>query len=45
MTEIVTMVLAFVSVAVIVFLLFTTFYPPIRSRIQSDYLETDETLK
>jgi tight adherence protein B len=39
------MVLAFVSVAVIVFLLFTTFYPPIRSRIQSDYLETDETLK
>ena len=39
------MVLAFTSAALITYLLLTEFYPPIRSRIQSDYLEVDETLK
>lgn len=45
MMQIMAMVLAFFSAAVIVYLVFTTFYPPIRSRIQSDYLEVDNTLK
>lgn len=45
MIQIVSMVLAFLSAAVIVYLIFTTFYPPIRARVQSDYLEVDETLK
>ncbi len=45
MTELLTMALAFISAAVIVYLVLTTFYPPIRARIQSDYMETDQTLK
>ncbi len=45
MILIMAMVLAFTSAALITYLVFTAFYPPIRSRIQSDYLNVDETLK
>ena len=38
-------VLAFVSASLIVYLLLTTFYPVIRSRIEKDYLEADRTLR
>jgi len=38
-------VLAFLSVSTIVYLVFTAYYPRIQSRVESDYLEVDRTLK
>ena len=45
MIQVIAMVLAFLSAAVIVYLTLTAFYPRIRSRIQSEYLDVDNTLK
>lgn len=38
-------VLAFLSVSIIVYISLTAFYPKIRARVESDYLEVDRTLK
>jgi tight adherence protein B len=38
-------VLAFISAATVAYLAMTTFYSPIRARIQADYLNVDQTLK
>ena len=45
MTLYIAMALAFFAVAAILYVLLTTFYPPIRDHIESDYLEVDRTLK
>jgi tight adherence protein B len=45
MSPLIPSVLVFVSIAVFVYLLLTTFYPPVRARIESEYLELDRTLK
>ena len=41
----ITMALAFISVAVLVYLFLTTFYPLVKTKFQSEYLEVDQTLK
>jgi tight adherence protein B len=40
-----TMSLAFVSVATLFYLAMTTFYPVVKARLESEYLDVDETLK
>lgn len=45
MINAVAFVLAFLSVAIVVYLSLTTFYPRIRARVESDYLDVDRTLK
>jgi tight adherence protein B len=40
-----TMSLAFISVATLFYLAMTTFYPVVKARLESEYLEVDETLK
>lgn len=45
MVALVPPILAFLSVSVIAYLLMTAFYPRIRARMGSEYLEVDRTLK
>ncbi len=45
MTITVASLLAFLSVSIIVYLALTAFYPRIRARVESDYLDVDRTLK
>lgn len=40
-----TMALAFTSVAVLVYLFLTTFYPAVSAKLRSEYLEVDQSLK